>query len=359
MHDLSHPSLPVRLGADSEPVADRRLEDLAGAAAEAASGGVPAAIRFARELGGWLPDPGVDTRLRWEALATLGAVDLSVARVVEPHLDALAILGEAGLREETDDRRSWGVYAAEGPGARMEASTGADGSPVLTGRKPWCSLAGALDGALVTAWVDETRRGLYALDLRHDGVRFLDEPWVGHGLREVTSGPIELTSVPAREVGGPGWYLERDGFAWGGIGVAAVWFGGAVGVARRMVEQATRREPDQIALAHLGAVDARLAAAAALLGRTADQVDGATDEGSLAGERAGLAALRVRQVVADAVDDVLTRAAHSLGPAPLAKEPEHARRVADLQLYVRQHHAERDAAALGSQLLAHRASEGA
>ena len=30
----------------------------------------------------------------WAALATLGAVDLTVARVVEPHLDALAILAE-------------------------------------------------------------------------------------------------------------------------------------------------------------------------------------------------------------------------------------------------------------------------
>ncbi|WP_227464018.1 acyl-CoA dehydrogenase family protein [Nocardioides lijunqiniae] len=324
---------------------DPRLEALPAAAAAAADGGVPAAIELARELGAWLPAPGKDTRLRWEALATVAAVDLSVARVVEPHLDALAILDEAGLSDEVG-APTWGVYAAEGPGMRVAAVAGPDGT-LLSGAKPWCSLAGSLDRALITAWVDDSRRGLLALDLRHPGVRALDEPWVGLGLREVTSGPIELDAVPAQEVGGPGWYLERDGFAWGGIGVAAAWFGGAVGVARRMFEQVAHRAPDQIALAHLGAVDARLAAAAALLGRTADQVDG----GSLAGDAAGLAALRVRQVVADAVDDVLTRAAHSLGPAPLAKEHEHARRVADLQLYVRQHHAERDAAALGAQLV--------
>ena len=41
---------------------------------------------------------------------------------------------------------------------------------------------------------------------------------------------------------------------------------------------------------------------------------------------------------------------HALGPAPLAFDPDHARRVADLQLYVRQHHAERDEAALGAQV---------
>jgi alkylation response protein AidB-like acyl-CoA dehydrogenase len=340
----------VRLDQIDHPSAagDLRLEDLPGAAAEAAAGGISAAIGLARELGEWLPAAGKDTRLRWEALATVAAVDLSVARVVEPHLDALAILDEAGPRDEASSPTSptWGVYAAEGPGMRVDATL-TDGGTLLSGVKPWCSLAGSLDRALVTAWVDESRRGLFAIDLRHPGVRTVDEPWVGHGLRDVTSGPIELDAVPAQEVGGPGWYLARDGFAWGGIGVAAAWFGGAVGIARRMFEQVAHREPDQIALAHLGAVDARLAAAAALLGRTADQVDG----GSLAGDAAGLAALRVRQVVADAVDDVLTRAAHSLGPAPLAKEHEHARRVADLQLYVRQHHAERDAAALGAQLV--------
>ena len=36
-------------------------------------------------------------------------------------------------------------------------------------------------------------------------------------------------------VGEPGWYLDRPGFAWGGIGVAAVWYGATVAVARRVV----------------------------------------------------------------------------------------------------------------------------
>ncbi|MCY7289624.1 MAG: acyl-CoA dehydrogenase, partial [Cryobacterium sp.] len=37
-------------------------------------------------------------------------------------------------------------------------------------------------------------------------------------------------------------------------------------------------------------------------------------------------------------------------PAPLAFDARHAGRVADLQLYARQHHAERDDAALGRRL---------
>ena len=45
--------------------------------------------------------------------------------------------------------------------------------------------------------------------------------------------------------------------------------------------------------------------------------------------------------------EIIQRAGHSLGPAPLAMNDEHARRVADLTVYLRQHHAERDQAAAG------------
>ncbi len=51
-------------------------------------------------------------------------------------------------------------------------------------------------------------------------------------------------------------------------------------------------------------------------------------------------------MVADAAETVLREVGHALGPAPLAFDEEYARRVADLTLYVRQHHAERDLAAL-------------
>jgi hypothetical protein len=62
-------------------------------------------------------------------------------------------------------------------------------------------------------------------------------------------------------------------------------------------------------------------------------------------------ALRVRQVVRESAEEVLRRADHALGPGPLAAEEEHAARVADLHLYLRQEHAERDQAALGRALV--------
>ena len=304
------------------------------------------ATALARDLGEELalPGSGATTQL-WEALATLAAADLTVARVVEPHLDALAILDQAGASAEPG--RFWGVYAAEGPPPRLQATRNGEDWR-LTGRKHWCSLAHLADAALVTAWLDDERRGLFSVALTDPGVTPVEgQAWVARGLPKVTSTALDLDDVPATPVGGPGWYLARPGFVWGGIGVAAVWYGGAVGVARRLLTQARTRKPDQVALMHLGAVDAALHRSRSVLAEAAVEVDAGRAEGDVGARTA----LRVRQVVREAAEEVLRRADHALGPGPLAAEEEHAARVADLHLYLRQEHAERDQAALGRALL--------
>ncbi|MGI8949430.1 MAG: acyl-CoA dehydrogenase [Ornithinimicrobium sp.] len=315
---------------------------------------IGAAVELARRWSTELPRPGLGaTRKLWQAQAAAAVVDLSVARVLEPHLDALAILDQARDQGHQipagGQRHTWGVYAAEGPGTRVEAQERSDGGWRLTGRKPWCSLASRLDRALVTAWCgDGQERGLFALDLRAPGVTVHEQGWVAHGLAGVTSGPIDLEGVPASAVGPPGWYLTRPGFAWGGMGVAACWWGGAAGLVRRMHHQAGTRELDQVAAMHLGAADAALHAAGATLALAADAVDRGTAEG----QGGAALALRVRRAVRVAAEEVLERAGHTLGPAPQVSETEHAARLADLQLYLRQEHAERDEAALGRLLRA-------
>ena len=226
--------------------------------------------------------------------------------------------------------------------------TTADGGWTLTGTKPWCSLAGLLTHALVTAWTGPETRRLFAVRLTGPEVTVTDQPWQARGLSAVTSVPVEMTAAPAVPVGDDGWYLTRPGFAWGGIGVAAVWYGGSVGLARRLAAPSSR-PLDQIGEAHLGAVDAILTAAGTLLADAAARVD----DGRADGPAGAALALRVRQVVRRAAEEVLDRSQHALGPGPLVGEAEHAARVADLQLYLRQEHAERDQAALGRHLVAH------
>ena len=310
-------------------------------------------------------------------LSTVAAEDLTAARVAEAHTDALAILAEAAAdpdarndseysddigaarNDNTDERplrgpgrdaRTWGVFAAEGPGVRVDAQRVA-GRWALTGTKLWCSLAGELSNALITAHTGDGARRLFAIDLRGPGLRVADGGWVAKGLTEVVSGPIDLLDCPARPVGPDGWYLARPGFAWGGIGVVACWYGGAVGIARTLrdslQQSSQRREPDQIAQMHLGAVDVALTAARSVL----DHAAVAVDRGRAHGADGALLAARVRSAVARTCEEVIVRVGHCLGPAPLAMDERHARRVADLELYLRQHHAERDEAAVGRQVL--------
>jgi hypothetical protein len=325
----------------STPASDADLLEVAKAARALAAGGVREILRWAISIGGDVALPvGGAISMRWDLLATLGAQDLTVARVLEPHLDALAILAEAGQAPEPGS--SWGVWAAEGPGERLLARGDDSAGWVLDGRKPWCSLAGMVSHGLVTAWVGDQRR-LFAIALDDDGVTVEPGTWTPAGLSAVVTTPVAMRGAPARPVGATGWYFERDGFWWGGIGVAAIWYGGAVGLARRLAAQTTARDPDQLALMHLGEVDASLAAARATLVQAATLIDG----WQVTGRQAALLGARVRHVVATTVEEVSRHVAHALGPAPLSQEPEHVARVADLALYVRQHHAERDAADLG------------
>ena len=313
------------------------------ASAEIAAGNAPASLKLAAEFGHRLPAPGAGhTALRWQALASVSACDLTAGRVLEAHTDALAILAEAGQEAAGG---GWGVFAAEMPGLQLVAA-GSGAEWTVSGTKPWCSLAGALDHALVTAAEGSGRR-LYWVDLHDNGVEVSPPAgWVARGLRAVPSGPVHFDRTPARPVGEPGWYLTRPGFAWGGIGVAACWFGGAVALAGQLHTAARKRGGD-LALLAVGRVDVALYAARECLIQAARTVD----TGDAEGESGSTLALRVRSVVAAAAEETLTQVGHVLGPSPLAFDETYARRVADLTLYVRQHHADRDLAALGARVL--------
>lgn len=319
-----------------------------------AAGDVPALLALARDIGHAAARPGDGNTARlWELLASVTSVDVAAGRVLEPHLDAVAILAQAGslsgaLAGDGPDG-AWGVFAAEGPGLKLEATADGSGNYILNGSKPWCSLASQLDGAVLTAHLPDGGRAAFAVDLHAPGVSCETPQWTSRGLREIPSGTVHFDGVSAVPLDGAGWYFQRPGFAWGGMGVAACWFGGAVGVARDFssalaAAAANGREPDQIALAHLGETDRIITSVAGYLARTAERID----SGELSGSGAWSEALRVRGTVAAAVERVQTVVAQNLGPGPLAFNEAYGKRMADLSLYIRQHHAMRDDAQLGA-----------
>lgn len=330
------------------------------AAAAGAGEELTACLEVARTWGGRIPLPAQGrSAQRLRMLAGAAAGDLTAARVLEPHADALAILaevGELGVQDAVPDLapggvagRSpvWGVFAAEAPPARLEAHRAGSGW-VLDGTKPWCSLAGVLDAALVSAHTD-AGRALFAVDLHHPGVHARPGTWIARGLRRVDSGPVDFRGVPAAAVGAPGWYLERPGFAWGAVGVAACWYGGSLALVEQLRTSLRRRaDPDRILAMNLGRADAALFAAGSCLEIAA----AAMDSGNAEGQIGALLAARVRAVVAGAAESVLADVGHALGPAPLAFDETYARRTADLEIYLGQHHGDRDVAELGLRVLA-------
>lgn len=292
-----------------------------------------------------LPLPGSGkTHTRWQALAGIARLDLGVARLAEGHVDAVAILAELGGPPPPPGSR-WGVWAAEPPAPILHAEQrGADW--VLTGTKPWCSGAHSCTHALVTARISD-ERALFAADLTGCGAAPVEGSWPAVGMAGSDSGAVQFDTVQAVRVGEPGQYTSRPGFWHGAIGVAACWYGGACGIADTLLRQVRGGRVEPHALAHLGAVDASLQAAGDVLGAAAGAVDADPLD---TGDEARIRAMRVRTVVEAACDDVLARVGRATGAGPLGSSAQHARLVADLTVYVRQSHAERDLAELGRQL---------
>jgi alkylation response protein AidB-like acyl-CoA dehydrogenase len=309
-----------------------------------------AAVSFRRlQYDGFLdlPNPGDGrTHARFDMLATLGELDLTLGRLAEAHADALAILAELGAAP-SGPGQLWGVWAAEPPNARVAAVRDSDGGWRLSGRKAWCSGAGISTNALVTAHAADGVR-LFSVDLGASGIRPIEEIWQGVALTGCDTRSVDFESAEAVAVGGPDQYVQRPGFWHGATGVAAVWYGGAVAVARAMLAAATRRPLDDLSLAHLGAIDVALGAARASLAASAAAIDADPRDHET---RAAVNARRTRGVVEATAADVIDRVGRALGATPLAMDRLHARRVADLSLYVRQSHGDRDLADLGQRLI--------
>ena len=287
-----------------------------------------------------LPLPGSGaTGERWAAFADLAEDDLSLARLGEGHADAVAILAELDGPPPAPGSR-WGVWAANPPGPNVTASR-EGGTWVLRGTKQYCSGARVCTHALVTAAAGDDAL-LFAVPV--DGLEPREGTWPATGMAGSDTLDVGFPAIAAEPIGPPGGYTSRPGFSHGGVGVAACWYGGARGVARALLGAAAKRDIGPHALAHLGAVDIALRTARAALARAAAEID--ADPRDLRGQGA-LRALRVRALTEAAATDVLARTGRALGAGPLSHDEAHSRAVADLTVYLRQHHAERDLARIG------------
>jgi len=288
------------------------------------------------------------TRERWQALARVAAADLSLAKLFEGHTDALAILAELQASPAASMANSrWAVWCAEPPDHRVQITQRAEGSGLLHGVKAWCSGAASVTHALVSGWNPAGEPCLVAVAMDQDGVKVTDAGWHAVGMRASASVDVAFSHVPCTLVGTPGAYVNRPGFLHGGAGVAACWYGGLVHIAQSLRAALPVTSADPHRLAHLGAVDVALAQARAVLRETAAQIDAHPRQSC------AMACARARLAVEAAAAVVVERAARALGAGPLCRDAGFAQVMADLPVFIRQSHAERDQAAHGQAVLNH------
>jgi alkylation response protein AidB-like acyl-CoA dehydrogenase len=284
-----------------------------------------------------LPYPGGgQTPARHHALAEIARRNLSLARLAEAHFDALSILSEAC--HPIIPGALYGVWASEIPGQTLVFENGA-----LSGRKRFCTGAALLDRALVTANGPEHR--LIDIDLRATAhtLNIVTSEWITPAFADTSTATVTFDSTPFTEadfVGPPHWYLDRSGFWSGALGPAACWAGGALGLVDWALAQ---KRDDPHTLAHLGALQANAWQLRSLLAEAGIEID--AHPGDAAANQK--LALIVRHLVEESCADILTRIGRAYGPHPLAFDTKTSRRYSEVELYIRQSHAERDLEILG------------
>lgn len=291
--------------------------------------------RFAALCAEDIPGPGCGgTPGRHRRIFSAGREDLSLAKLAEAHWDAVSILREA--RREPFPGARYAVWASEMPGQPLEVRDG-----TLSGVKAFCSGAGLVDRALLT--VGET---LLEVDLRTAPERVTADAsgWVTEAFRETQTHALTFADYPiATVIGKRNWYVERVGFWQGACGPAAAWAGGAAGLLDYAL---AHPRANAHSLAHLGAMAAEVWVMQAALEAVGREFDAAPRANAM------VRALQVRHVMERGCAEVVRRFGRMLGPGPLARDAAVVRRVAELELFVRQSHAERDLEALGRAVLA-------
>jgi alkylation response protein AidB-like acyl-CoA dehydrogenase len=297
-----------------------------------------------------LPLPGEGNTLeRWQALAAVARVDLSLVKLYEGHTDALAILAEIDQDGMVIPGGAWGVWAAEAPGGRTLIHPTSGGSVRLSGAKYWCSGALTGDHALLTAWEDDgALPQLVAVDLDQPGILIDADKWQAIGMAGSASVNVNFEDAIGRRVGLPGDYLSRPGFWQGGAGIAACWYGGAVGIASALktaLQGAAHAEATGYRLASLGKTTLALEETAAVLRQAAAWID------EYPFLDASQVALTARLSAEHCAKLVIEEVGKALGATPFCLDPKFARAAADLPVFIRQSHADRDFAALGERAL--------
>jgi hypothetical protein len=291
-----------------------------------------------------LPMTG-ETSRRLKNIFDTGREDLSLAKICEAHWDAIGILSEANRNSSINEL--YGVWASEIPGNALQLSS-SDNTLFLNGTKMFCSGAGIIDKALITAQLHE-ENVLLEINLKDNKNFFTieNDAWFTNAFMDTNTSTVIFKDFPIESsamINSHNWYVTRKGFWMGSLGAAACWGGGAAGLLDyAMISK--RRDPHT--LAHLAAMSANVLS----IETTLAAYGNAVDQQDLPVTELEILALQVRHLVEMNCTDILRRFARAYGPYPMACVKNISRRYQELDLFLRQNHAERDLESLGRAIL--------
>ncbi|MCO8068133.1 acyl-CoA dehydrogenase [Acinetobacter schindleri] len=282
-----------------------------------------------------VPYPGEGQTLkRWQILSQVAAIDLSLAKLYESHLDVLAILHEL----HADPEQIVGltaIWAAEGGPKPLQLE-----DDLLSGIKPWCSAAGQVQQALLTYRDKEEHSQLLLVDMTQHGIQINTSAWHAVGMQYTRTAEVSFNQVKVKTISKPDYYLDRHGFWHGAAGVAACWFGATLKLAGYL-KHAMHHKTNPFREMYLGEVSSKLYATRALFHETAKLIDADPRHNHELMIRA------LRAQVEDTALAVLELCGKALGAAPYCQEADFARCVADLPVFIRQSHAAFDLQCIG------------
>jgi len=285
-----------------------------------------------------------------EGLLRVGVTDIPLGRLVEGHVDAVRILGQAGIEPRPTAR--YGVWASRSAGTGVAAVVeGADLR--LNGTIRFASGAGILDRALVPVWSDPETHLL--VDLAVDGLPVDRSHWHTPAMRVSHSHTVTVTDLvvdAADVVGEPSFYLGRPGFLPGGVGVAAVWAGGLARVLDVTVAMLTGRRVTEAQDARLGRARLQLVAALTTVRTAGSRLDELWPDlpDPTTATRVAEIVTESRAIVAHAVTAALAEARILAGPAGLAFDADLGHALDDLGLYAAQLSVDAEATRAGAAL---------
>ena len=288
----------------------------------------------------------------WRVLRVVAAVDGSVGRIFDGHLNGverLAALAPEPLRTRELEAVAagelllgvWGAdpIPGEGQPARLvDAETG----PVLEGVKTFCSGSTGLNRALVAVRDIGGAPGpplLAYVDLESGGIE-VDRSWFrGFGMRSSESHRVVFRGARVLAIlGEPGELVREPYFARDAIRTAVTWAGiadlalsTALGI---LASKSAGREPDEIVSVAAGRMLAACDTVDRWLEHAARQAD-EDPEKSLANFSTSL-----RATVAESCREILDEAARACGSHPFAVASPLDRVRRDLELFLLQHRLE-------------------